>query len=447
MEEHHQKRHRDAEGEDVRNGLAELHARQAPDAGQRQDQRDEAEALTAAGQKGRPAGFADALEHHVRHDDEGLQEHGQTLVAQRGQRHGGDEGVVAEQPDECFAVEPAQAVQHTDEAEGCSDGEDACLPHPAVFHGPVVEGRHGLQALPHANGHGQHELEDAGDDAHAGHGGVAVAAGGNVQQHAADAVQALPAKAGGAVEKDLGKIPPAAGDGRELELADGAASQKHGQQDAKADALAQGRGKARAAGAHAEPEDEHRVQRDVQQAACDQADHGKAGLALVAEDVVHHQAGDHHRRSAQDGPRIGAGVGQDRLGAAQQHHEIGQGGKAAQGQNDAESQRREKAGGGKFCGGVGILAAQAAADDAAGTVAQHKAQRLDDGHQAGDHAYRARCAGGQLPYEKGISQVVDAGDEHAEDGGGRKAQDELRHRGLGHFAELRCTALFGLGCG
>ena len=55
--------------------------------------------------------------------------------------------------------------------------------------------------------------------------------------------------------------------------------QEHGQQDAEADGLAQGRGKARTGGAHAQPKDEQRVQRNVQQAAGDQADHGKAGLA------------------------------------------------------------------------------------------------------------------------------------------------------------------------
>ena len=60
------------------------------------------------------------------------------------------------------------------------------LPHPAVFAGTVVEGCHRLQALSHADGHRDDEHEDAGHDAHTGHGGVAVAAGGKVQQHAAD---------------------------------------------------------------------------------------------------------------------------------------------------------------------------------------------------------------------------------------------------------------------
>ena len=44
LQEGQQERHRDAEGEAIGDGLAQLDAAQAPDAGQRQDQRDEAEA-------------------------------------------------------------------------------------------------------------------------------------------------------------------------------------------------------------------------------------------------------------------------------------------------------------------------------------------------------------------------------------------------------------------
>ena len=85
----------------------------------------------------------------------------------------------------------------------------------------------------------------------------------------------------------------------------------------------------------------------------------------------------------------------------------------------------------------------------AGAVAQHKAQRLDDGHQAGNDTHRAGSAGGDAPYKKGIGQIVDAGDEHTQDGGRGEAEDELRHRGLGHLLELERTArgLIGLGRG
>ena len=105
-------------------------------------------------------------------------------------------------------------------------------------------------------------------------------------------------------------------------------------------------------------------------------------------------------------------MGQNGFGTAQQHHEVRQGGKADHRQHYAKGQRGKKAGRGKAGGGVGILTAQAAADDGAGAVPQHKAQRLNDGHQAGNDTHRAGSAGGDAPYKKGIGQIVDAGDQH-----------------------------------
>ncbi len=145
-----------------------------------------------------------------------------------------------------------------------------------------------------------------------------------------------------------------AGDGRNAELADRFAPQEHGQQDAEADALAQSGGNTCAGGAQPEAEHKDGVQHDVQHAAGHKADHGKVRLALIAQDVVHHKAGDHKRGCNEDGPCISAGVGQNGLGAAQQHHEAGQSGKAHNGQHHAKGQSRKKAGGSKAGGGVGF---------------------------------------------------------------------------------------------
>ena len=72
LQEGQKERHRDAEGEAIGDGLAQLDAAQAPDVGQGEDERDETDALTAAGEEGSPARLADGLEHHIRHDDDGL---------------------------------------------------------------------------------------------------------------------------------------------------------------------------------------------------------------------------------------------------------------------------------------------------------------------------------------------------------------------------------------
>ena len=72
LQEGQQERHRDAEGEAIGDGLAQLNAAQAPDVGQGEDGREETDALTAAGEEGGPARLADGLEQHIRHDDDGL---------------------------------------------------------------------------------------------------------------------------------------------------------------------------------------------------------------------------------------------------------------------------------------------------------------------------------------------------------------------------------------
>ena len=81
-------------------------------------------------------------------------------------------------------------------------------------------------------------------------------------------------------------------------------------------------------------------------------------------------------------------MGQNGLGAAQQHHEVRQGGKADHCQHYAKGQRRKKAGGSKAGGSV------------------------NDGHQAGNDAHRAGSTGGDAPHKKGIGQIVDAGNQH-----------------------------------
>ena len=329
-----------------------------------------------------------------------------------GQSHGGNLRVVAEQADEGITVDPAQAHQHHQHTKGCTHGKNCSFLYPAEFARTVVERGHRLQALPNANGYRDDEHENAGNDAHAGHSGIAIAAGGNVQQHAADALQALTAKAGRAAHQDHAELPRFTGDGSNTELTDGFAPQEHGQQDAEADALAESRSNACTGGAKAQAEHQDGIQHNVQHAAGHKADHGKVRLALIAQDVVHHKAGDHKRGCNEDGPCISAGVGQNGLGAAQQHHEAGQSGKAHNGQHHASGQSSKKAGGSKAGGGIGVPAAKAAADDGAGAVAQCKAKRLNNGHQAGNNAHRTGSAGGDLAHKKGIGQVVDAGDEH-----------------------------------
>ena len=223
------------------------------------------------------------------------------------------------------------------------------------------------------------------------------------------------------------------------------AREEHRQQKAEAHALGKSRGQRRAGNAHAEDKDEQRVQQDVQNAAGGQADHGKGGLALIAQHVVHGEAGTHQRRGRQDVAPVVAGVGQDGVGGAQQLHQRLQKEKAAHAQQRAAAQRGEKAHGGDVAGPGRFLLAQQAADDAARAHAHHEAERLQDGHQAEHHAHRAGGAVGvQLAHEKGVGQIVDGTHQHAGHRGDGQGDDELWDGRLGHLDELGAGRAGGL---
>ena len=93
--------------------------------------------------------------------------------------------------------------------------------------------------------------------------------------------------------------------------ADVAAPARAGQQQEEADHLAETGGQCGASYPHAEGEDEHRVQNDVEHRAGGNADHGVKGAALEAQLVVEHQAGDQERRTGHEVAQIRLGIGRD----------------------------------------------------------------------------------------------------------------------------------------
>ena len=443
-QEGEEERHRHDKGQYIGDGLADLNADQTKEPGQGEDEGDKEDTLTAAGEERCPAGLADALEQHVRGDDDRLQENCKALIMECRQSDGCYFGVVTEQADQSFAIHPAGGDDDGQETETRQHGKDAGLLDPAVFPCAVVETGHRLKSLTGADGDRDDEHENTGDDAHTGNSGVTITPGGNVQQHTADAVQTLTAKTGKTGEENGAELLRAACDRRNLKLADGFSTKEHRKQDAEADGLTQSRCDAGTGSSQSKAKDKYRVKDHIQHAAGHETDHSEAGLALVAKDVVHDKAGHHERSSNEDRPCIGAGVGQDRLGAAQHHHEMGQGHKTGDGEDQTEQQGGEEAGRSKPGSGFCVLAAKAPADDASGTVAQHKTQSLDDSHQAGNNADRTGRAGGDLTDEEGIRQIVDAGDEHTQDGGRGETQDQFWDRRLGHFSELLVAAVIGV---
>ena len=240
-------------------------------------------------------------------------------------------------------------------------------------------------------------------------------------------------KAGGDDQPHVGHL---SGEIPEGELAFSLSGQEHIEQNKEAGRLGERRGDTGAGGAHMEHEDEDGIHDHVEDAAGDQTDHGLEGHALVAEDVVEHAAAGEQRPRQQNGDAIVSGIGENGVGAAEQVHEGREEKKSHRADDQPQGQREEEARGGIAGGAVGVVLSQAAGDVAAGAVAEHEAECLEDGHEAVDNADGARGALAQLADKVGVGHVVDVGDEHAGDGGDAQVQDELGNGRHGHLPEL-----------
>lgn len=224
----------------------------------------------------------------------------------------------------------------------------------------------------------------------------------------------------------------------------GLAAQKKTEQDAKADTLGQPGGQRRPRDAEAEPKDEERVEQHVEHPAQGQPHHRKGGLALGPQKVIHHKAGGHHRRGQQDVEGVIPRKGQDGGGGPEQVHEGIHPQPPQHREAEAEGDGGVKGGGGIAAGGVGVLRAEAAADQAARPHAEGEAHRLDHRHDAEDDAHCPRGAGAQLADKIGVGHVVDGGDQHADHGGRGEGEHQPRDGGGGHLLILILLAAQGV---
>ena len=254
-----------------------------------------------------------------------------------------------------------------------------------------------------------------------------------IEQQPRQAGQALAdqrGEAGGHNEPDFLPLPRHLG---ELQLALGPSGQEHIEQNQKADGLRDGRGEARARGAHVEQENQNRVQDHIQKAAGHQADHGQKGHALVAEYIIEHTAAGKEGTGQQNPHAVVPGKRQNGLGAAQQIHQRRQEQEAEDADHRAHQKSQKEAGGGKSRGAVHVVLPQAAGDVAARAVAEHKAEGLENRHQAEDDADGAGGALAQLADKVGVGHIIDAGNQHTGNGGNTQPQDQLGDRSFGHL--------------
>ena len=180
-------------------------------------------------------------------------------------------------------------------------------------------------------------------------------------------------------------------------------------------------------------EHEDGVSDDVEHRSGKKTDHAQGSLALIAEHIIHYERSNHHGAGSQDKEDIGSGVGGDCLRAPQQVDQGVDKDQAAHRYEDASNQGTKESGRGYAGRPVVILAAKHPGQDAAGSLAEHKSDSLYDGHKTEDDTDRPAGAGTQLADKCGVSHVINAGDQHADNGRNRQGHDQFMNRGLCHF--------------
>ena len=332
---------------------------------------------------------------------------------------------------------------HGHDADGGDDGQLDGLFQPVRLSGAEVVGHDGDHAVVQAeDGHEDEALElEIGPE----HGGCG---GGEAQQdaveeedhHGADALHedggdadAVDGPDGGAVEADLF--------GAQVELRVVPEVQEEGQPGGHP--LADDRGQGRAGhlqpGQAEEAEDEDGVQDDVQNGPGELGDHGELGPAGGLEEPLQGDLAEEAQGGAQADASVGGSVADDlgrvglepEEGACQQSAQQGEGGKGAQGQEDAHV--------GHPVGGVLILGPQGAGDQGV------EAHAGADGH--GDHQGlegKGQGDGGQgvladLGHEDAVHDVVQGLDQHGDHHGDGHAEEQLAH---GHNAHLVFGSVF-----
>lgn len=393
------------------------------------------DARAAAGHHQGLRPFAHSLEHEADVEVADHQRCGQTVDPQKDHAHGNGVRVV----DKDLDGGPGKQLKHNDAEHRKSHAAEAGLPD-GFFHSPEVLGgiivshqrQHAL-AQAHAHVHGQHL--DFFHDAQRCHGNIPVTGRQLVDDHVGHTGKQISDGGWKANRKNRTGIPgpgqnPAGGHREhgavaEPEENDGKVTQgghvgEHGGNGCAGDFLP-GRQKHK---------HEQRVQRNVEDTAHAQAEAGLAGIALTAQQVGHGQAqhggqpaDDHHPEGIPGGiiHRVGAGTQQvqQRFHKKQAEHRVQQ----------RHENRAVKTEGTDLFGLLRLAVPQQAGDQAAAADAEQVGKSVQDKEQGigqGGCGHFVRVFG--AADEKGVGQVVDHGDELADDGGHRQSGQRPGYR-------------------
>ena len=311
-----------------------------------------------------------------------------------------------------------------------------------MLRAPAVA-RHGLEALAEAQNRAAHQSGALVGDGDRRQGAVPERAGKVVDDHRGGAHQAGAQEGGDAHAGHLLVDGPSGREIGKAQLQHGLPAQEGQEQHQEGDCLGDGRGNGGAR--HLQPEgvDEQRVQRHVDHAAGDHAQHGIAGAALRAQHMAQRHLPRGEGGGDQDEARIAHGVRLCRLRGAQkgdQGTDEDKGERRQRGEDDHAGEQR----GIPHAAGFLVLFRPQEAGDIAGRAdpEAHGAGADEVGHGVVD----AHGGGGglaQLAHEIRVRDVVKRVHHHGDHHGDGEERHDLSHRvGQHHPAPLR--ALFRL---
>ena len=192
-------------------------------------------------------------------------------------------------------------------------------------------------------------------------------------------------------------------------------------------------------------EDQQRIQRNVQDCAADDTNHGIAGTALKTELIVEYQRCSHPWCAEEDDTKICFRIGKNRGRRTQQVCQ-----RLQEGLSDDTNQQAGSQGGIEACGGhIGcfliVLLTQFAGNVIAAALTEEEADSLNDGHHG---EYNTDSTGGGIAFqhtnEIGISHIIKCCDQHTDDAGNGQSADQVADRRLCHSFVFQFHFIHGI---
>ena len=419
-------RQREHEREHVADRLAYLHAQQAVCLGQDEDERDEEQSPACRRKDIRPPWHPDGLQQHVAVHGESSQGVGNELPLECLRSHADDLGIVAENGDGGFREEPSRSRTQTEESRSHGRGEPERLLHPFMVARPVAETAKRLESLSQANDDGEYHKGNPCHYRHRRYGCVAERARRHIEHDGGNAPYRLPDERGRAARHNFLYITPFEGDHAPMK-ADAVAPSVHDDQQEQAACLADHCRHGGPGHSPAEGEDEYRIEGYIDDRPTDHPHHGIQGIALESHLVVEHQASRHDWRPKEYDTHVSLSIGQDGGCTTQHHHNRLQQTFTDNGNDDSKEYGISHPRGSHVLCSLFVFGTKLARHEISRAMTEEESHGMNHGHDRKHHSYRRRRLRVNLSDEECVSDIVEAGDEHADDGRHRHLPDDSRN--------------------